>query len=44
MDLPGARAELPAPPRYGQHTRAVLADAGYDDAEIGALMAARVVA
>ena len=44
VDLPGARAELPAPPRYGQHTRAVLADAGYDPAEIGALIEARVVA
>ncbi len=44
VDLPGARTELPAPPRYGQHTRAVLADAGYDGAEIGALIEARVVA
>ena len=44
VDLPGARAELPAPPRYGEHTRAVLADAGYGRAEIDALLEARVVA
>lgn len=44
VDLPGARTELPAPPRYGQHTRAVLAEAGYADADIAALHTARVVA
>ena len=44
VDLPGARTELPAPPRYGQHTRAVLAEAGFAPADIQALHAARVVA
>ncbi len=44
VDLPAARDELRAPPRYGEHTRAVLAEAGYAESEIGALHDARVVA
>ena len=36
VDLPDARTEPPAPPRYGQHTRAVLAEAGLSAAEIDA--------
>lgn len=44
VDLPGARSELAAPPRYGEHTRSVLAEAGYGHAEIDALHDARVVA
>jgi crotonobetainyl-CoA:carnitine CoA-transferase CaiB-like acyl-CoA transferase len=44
VDSPGARGELAAPPRYGEHTRAVLAEAGYGQAEIEALAQARVIA
>ncbi|MBK9135777.1 MAG: CoA transferase [Betaproteobacteria bacterium] len=44
VDRPEARRELPPPPRYGEHTRAVLAEAGYAEGEIGALRDARVVA
>ncbi|MBL8289816.1 MAG: CoA transferase [Rubrivivax sp.] len=44
VDLPGGRTELAAPPRYGQHTRAVLAEAGFAPADIEALHAARIIA
>lgn len=44
VDLPEARNGLNAPPRYGQHTRAVLAEAGFAAADIDALHDACVVA
>ncbi|GIK85485.1 MAG: CoA transferase [Betaproteobacteria bacterium] len=34
--LPGMRSDYPFPPKYGAHTRAVLAEAGYSAAEIAA--------
>jgi crotonobetainyl-CoA:carnitine CoA-transferase CaiB-like acyl-CoA transferase len=39
-----AAAELPFAPKYGQHSRAVLAEAGLGAGEIDALFGARVVA
>lgn len=44
VDVDGARATLPFPPRYGEHTRRVLAEAGLDAGEIDALAADGVVA
>ena len=44
VDVAGAHAALPMAPRYGEHTRAVLAEAGLAGAEIDALAAAGVVA
>ena len=35
--LPGMRSEYPFPPKYGAHTRAVLAEAGFTDDEIATL-------
>ncbi|MCE7878514.1 MAG: hypothetical protein DYH14_14610, partial [Betaproteobacteria bacterium PRO3] len=40
----GMRHEYPFPPKYGEHTRAVLAEAGYGDVEIDALAQAGVAA
>ena len=43
LSLDGERAHHPSPPPLvGQHTEEVLREAGYDDAEIGALVAAGV--
>ncbi|MCC7325755.1 MAG: CoA transferase [Burkholderiales bacterium] len=42
--LPEMRSEYPFPPKYGAHTRAVLAEAGCTDAEISALAQAGVTA
>jgi crotonobetainyl-CoA:carnitine CoA-transferase CaiB-like acyl-CoA transferase len=39
----GERAPARIPPRLGEHTRAVLVEAGYSDAEIDALVSAGVV-
>ena len=44
VDVDGARTTLPFPPRYGEHTRHVLAEAGLDAGEIDALAADGVVA
>jgi crotonobetainyl-CoA:carnitine CoA-transferase CaiB-like acyl-CoA transferase len=44
VDLPEGRVELGFPPKYGQHTRQVLAEAGLVPADIEALAAAGVVA
>ncbi|MBW7849461.1 MAG: CoA transferase [Rhodospirillales bacterium] len=44
VDLPEAQAEMPFPPKYGQHTDAILAEAGYTDAELAGLRARGVVA
>ncbi|NDP42594.1 MAG: CoA transferase [Aromatoleum sp.] len=35
--LPGMRTEYPFPPKYAEHTRPVLAEAGFTDDEIAAL-------
>jgi len=44
VDWPAARRELAFAPRYGEHTGAVLREAGYDDAQLEALHAAGVIA
>ncbi len=44
VDVEGARAELPFPPRYGADTRQVLAEAGYATAEVEALAGAGIIA
>ncbi|MBP6778315.1 MAG: CoA transferase [Piscinibacter sp.] len=44
VDVAGAQAELALAPRYGQHTRAVLAEAGLSATEVQALCDAGVVA
>jgi crotonobetainyl-CoA:carnitine CoA-transferase CaiB-like acyl-CoA transferase len=44
VDVAGARAELAFAPRYGEHTRALLAEAGLSAAEVQALCDAGVVA
>jgi itaconate CoA-transferase len=44
VDLPGALGELRFPPKYGQHTREVLAEAGLASADIEALAADGVIA
>lgn len=44
VDVAGARTELPFAPKYGQHTRALLAEAGLSAAEVQALHEAGVVA
>jgi len=44
VDLPGARQELPFPPKYGADTDQVLSEAGYAAGEIDALREAGVVA
>ncbi len=43
VDLAEGRRELAFPPRYGEHTRPVLREAGYSDAECRALAAAGVI-
>jgi len=44
VDLPAAPAALPAPPKYGQHTRAVLAEIGLAADDIEFLHGAGIVA
>ena len=44
VDLTDARCELPFAPRYGEHTRRVLSDAGCSAAEVDAWIDAGVVA
>ncbi|MBE7418814.1 MAG: CoA transferase [Ideonella sp.] len=44
VDRPGASRSLPPPPKYGQHTPTVLAEAGLDGDEIEVLYGAGVVA
>jgi len=44
VDHPDTPTHLPFPPKYGAHTRAVLAEAGYSDAAWDELKAAGVVA
>ena len=44
VDLPGARTELSFAPSYGQHTDAVLGEAGFGAEERRALRAAGVAA
>ena len=43
VDLPGAAREFSFPPKYGEHTRPVLREAGFSDAECRALAAAGVI-
>ncbi|MCB2022112.1 MAG: CoA transferase [Burkholderiaceae bacterium] len=44
VDQQGAKTELGFAPRYGEHTRSVLAEAGLAEGEISALQAAGIVA
>ncbi|MFZ5509690.1 MAG: CaiB/BaiF CoA transferase family protein [Pseudomonadota bacterium] len=44
VDVPGAHAQLPFPPKYGADTRRVLAEAGYGADEVDALAGAGVIA
>jgi itaconate CoA-transferase len=44
VDLPGARRSLAFPPKYGQHTRAVLAEAGFSAAQCTELGARGIIA
>ncbi len=43
-DHAGARREFSFPPRYGQHSEAILREVGYDDRQIAALRAEQIVA
>jgi crotonobetainyl-CoA:carnitine CoA-transferase CaiB-like acyl-CoA transferase len=43
VDLPGAAREFRFPPKYGEHTRPVLREAGFSDAECSALATAGVI-
>ncbi|TAK86199.1 MAG: CoA transferase [Betaproteobacteria bacterium] len=43
VDLPGGVREFPFPPKYGEHTRPVLREAGFSDDECRALAAAGVI-
>jgi crotonobetainyl-CoA:carnitine CoA-transferase CaiB-like acyl-CoA transferase len=44
VDLDGAETEFAFPPQYGEQTRPILAEAGYDDEGIAALAAAGAIA
>jgi crotonobetainyl-CoA:carnitine CoA-transferase CaiB-like acyl-CoA transferase len=44
VDHAGARRELPFPPRYGEHTSALLTEAGFRDHEIADLRSDGVIA
>jgi crotonobetainyl-CoA:carnitine CoA-transferase CaiB-like acyl-CoA transferase len=44
VDIPNASLDLPFPPKYGDDTRKVLAEAGYTTGEIDALAASGAVA
>jgi len=43
VDLPGAAREFSFPPKYGEHTRPVLREAGFSDDECRALAAAGAI-
>jgi crotonobetainyl-CoA:carnitine CoA-transferase CaiB-like acyl-CoA transferase len=43
VDLPGAAREFRFPPKYGEHTRPVLREAGFSDSECRELAAAGVI-
>jgi itaconate CoA-transferase len=43
VSLPAMRSEYPFPPKYAEHTRPVLAEAGFAEAEIAALAHERVI-
>jgi crotonobetainyl-CoA:carnitine CoA-transferase CaiB-like acyl-CoA transferase len=42
-DMNGTVTELPFPPKYGEHTRSVLRDVGYDAAQLEELIATGIV-
>ena len=44
VDLPGMAKDFGFPPRYGEHTRTVLAEAGYSTDDISTLAGAGVIA
>ena len=44
VEVPGTPSRFALPPRYAEHTRGVLAEAGYDSAACDALEAAGVIA
>jgi crotonobetainyl-CoA:carnitine CoA-transferase CaiB-like acyl-CoA transferase len=43
VDRADGRSALPFPAKYGEHTRAVLREAGFADGDIGALKSAGVI-
>jgi itaconate CoA-transferase len=43
VDLPGAAREFPFPPKYGEHTRPVLREAGFSDDECRRLAQSGVI-
>jgi len=43
VDEAGATTELSFPPKYGEHTRSVLAQAGYDDEELNKFESAGII-
>ncbi len=43
VNLPAMRSEYPFPPKYAEHTRPVLAEAGFAEDEIAALARERVI-
>lgn len=43
-DVAGASSTFAFPPRYGEHTRAILAETGYGDSEIDNLLATSIAA
>ena len=44
VDRPEGRTALPFPAKYGEHTRAVLREAGLAEAEVETLKQAKVIA
>ena len=44
VDIPETESEFPLAPHYGEHTRVVLAEVGYDPSACDALEAAGVIA
>ncbi|MBT3789743.1 MAG: CoA transferase [Alphaproteobacteria bacterium] len=43
VDQPGASREMSFPPKYGEHTRSVMQEAGYDDSDVDKLAQSGIV-